>query len=117
MSTSGWAGSRAPWRQGEAIDFDTVSPAKLDQFDYAVTTAAAYQSTPPENMRPVASDRDFWKQAGISMKAVSFPTGREALEALLVDSDSPYRAGSGRIPPNEPTDVISVVDALASFLR
>jgi NitT/TauT family transport system substrate-binding protein len=31
----------------------------------------------------IASERGYWKEAGIEMKSVSFPTGREALEALL----------------------------------
>ena len=29
------------WQQGTAIDFDTVKPRKLDDFDYAITTTAA----------------------------------------------------------------------------
>ena len=31
----------------------------------------------------IAGDKDYWRAASISMKAVAFPTGREALEALL----------------------------------
>jgi hypothetical protein len=60
------ARSRKPWQQGEGVDFDTLAPARLDQFDYAVTTAAAYQSTPPPNMRPVAAEGDYvlWERTG-----------------------------------------------------
>ncbi len=42
------------WQQGRALDLDTLSPDRLDEFDYAITTAAAYQSSPPANMRELA---------------------------------------------------------------
>ena len=42
------------WQQGLAMDFDTLSPRRLDDFDYAITTRAGYQSTPPPNFKPVA---------------------------------------------------------------
>jgi hypothetical protein len=60
------ARSRKPWQQGQAMDFDTLSPAKLDRFGYAITTAAAYQSTAPPSMRPIAADRDYvlWERTG-----------------------------------------------------
>jgi hypothetical protein len=60
------ARSRKPWQQGEGVDFDTLAPARLDQFDYAITTAAAYQSTPPPNIRPVAAEGDYvlWERTG-----------------------------------------------------
>jgi hypothetical protein len=52
------------WGQGKAMDFDTLASYKLDQFDYAITTAAAYQSTPPPNMERVAEDGDYvlWRR-------------------------------------------------------
>jgi hypothetical protein len=54
------------WQQGKAMDFDTLAPRKLDQFDYTITTSAAYQSTPPPNMEPVATDGDYvlWRRSG-----------------------------------------------------
>ena len=42
-----------PWQQGQGVDFDTVSPHKLDQYRYAITTDAPFQSTPPPNFRRV----------------------------------------------------------------
>ena len=42
------------WQQGDAADFDSLDPGQLDKFDYAITTAAAYGSTPPPNFEPVA---------------------------------------------------------------
>ena len=54
------------WQQGKAMDFDSLASYKLDQFDYAITTAAAYQSTPPPNMELVGEEGDYllWKRAG-----------------------------------------------------
>jgi hypothetical protein len=42
------------WQQGDPLDLDTLVPQKLDRFRYAITTTAAYQSTPPPNMQEVA---------------------------------------------------------------
>jgi hypothetical protein len=54
------------WEPGLAMDFDTLSSARLDQFDYAITTNAAYQSAPPPNFRPVARTASFvlWRRDG-----------------------------------------------------
>ena len=35
------------------MDFDTLSPGRLDEFRYAITTRAGYQSTRPPNFKPV----------------------------------------------------------------
>jgi hypothetical protein len=55
-----------PWRQGEPVDFDTVSPHKLDRYRYAITTDAAYQSTAPPNFHEVARADGYllWKRTG-----------------------------------------------------
>jgi hypothetical protein len=54
------------WQQGQALDFDTLEPLKLNRQDYAITTAAAYQSTPPPNWREVAREGDYvlWERGG-----------------------------------------------------
>jgi hypothetical protein len=54
------------WQQGMAADFDSLEPAKLDQFQYAITTDAAYQSTPPPNFEPVEESGDYtlWQRDG-----------------------------------------------------
>jgi hypothetical protein len=54
------------WQQGWAADFDNLEPAKLDKFDYAITTDAAYASTPPPNFVPVDRSGDYvlWKRDG-----------------------------------------------------
>ena len=54
------------WQQGLAADFDTLDAGQLDKFDYAITTAAAYDSTPPPNFEQVARDGDYvlWKRQG-----------------------------------------------------
>ena len=60
------ARERKLWSQGAAMDFDTLSPGTLNRFDYAVTTTAAFASTPPANMRLVAVDGDYalWERSG-----------------------------------------------------
>ena len=54
------------WQQGWAADFDNLEPAKLDKFEYAITTDAAYASTPPPNFEPVARSGDYvlWRRDG-----------------------------------------------------
>jgi hypothetical protein len=54
------------WQQGLAMDFDTLPPERLDDFDYAITTRAGYQSTHPPNFKPVASTPSFilWRRTG-----------------------------------------------------
>ncbi len=52
------------WQQGLAADFDTLEPGKLDKFRFAITTAAAYGSSPPPNFKPVRRSRDYvlWRR-------------------------------------------------------
>src|SRR3954454_22504020 len=54
------------WDQGYSMDFDTLPPSRLDEFEYAITTRAGYQSTRPPNFRPVARTASFilWKRTG-----------------------------------------------------
>jgi hypothetical protein len=54
------------WRKGLAMDLDTLPPRRLDDFDYAITTAAAYQSTAPANFEVLARTPSYvlWKRAG-----------------------------------------------------
>jgi hypothetical protein len=54
------------WQQGLAMDFDTLSPSKLDHYDFAITTAAAYASTPPPSFTEVAQEGDYvlWERTG-----------------------------------------------------
>ncbi len=60
------ARSQKPWLQGQGIDFDTVSPHKLDRYRYAITTDAPFQSTPPPNFHRVATAGEYvlYKRVG-----------------------------------------------------
>ncbi len=62
------------WQQGLAMDFDTLSPSKLDRYDFAITTAAAYASTPPPSFREVAREGDYvlWERTGDTPSARVF---------------------------------------------
>ncbi len=54
------------WQKGLAMDLDTLSPRRLDDFDYAITTRAAFQSTSPPNFKPVVRTSSFvlWRRSG-----------------------------------------------------
>jgi hypothetical protein len=54
------------WVQGDAADFDSLAAGQLDKFDYAITTTAAYGSTPPPNFSVVGEAGDYvlWKRSG-----------------------------------------------------
>jgi hypothetical protein len=54
------------WRKGTAMDLDTLAPRRLDEFDYAITTRAAYQSTPPPNFATVVTTPSYvlWRRSG-----------------------------------------------------
>jgi hypothetical protein len=54
------------WQQGLAADFDTLAAGQLDKFQYAITTDAAYASTPPPNFERVDARGDYvlWKRNG-----------------------------------------------------
>ena len=48
------------------MDLDTLAPRRLDEFDYAITTRAAYQSTPPPNFETVVRTPSYvlWRRSG-----------------------------------------------------
>jgi hypothetical protein len=54
------------WQQGLAMDLDTLSSRRLDDFDYAITTRAGYQSTAPQNFGVVARTSSYvlWRRSG-----------------------------------------------------
>ena len=54
------------WQQGQALDFDTLEPIKLNRQEWAITTGAGYQSTPPPNWEEVARAGDYvlWRRNG-----------------------------------------------------
>ncbi len=61
-------GARASksWQQGDALDFDTLEPKKLNRQEFAITTAAAFGSTQPPNWDEVAREGDYvlWRRHG-----------------------------------------------------
>jgi hypothetical protein len=50
----------------QKFDFDSVTPATLARFPYAITTRAAYASGPPASFEPVRETSNFvlWKRTG-----------------------------------------------------
>ena len=51
---------------GEKFDFDAVSAATLDRFDWVLTSSTGYASSPPENFRPADSTPSYvlWEREG-----------------------------------------------------
>jgi hypothetical protein len=81
-----------PWFQGRPVDFDTMSPQRLDRYRYAITTTAAFQSTPPPHMSMVdtAGPYELWKRNGKT------PRQRVLHEALAPGATLNCNSASGR---------------------
>ena len=54
------------WQQGQALDFDTLEPKKLNRRSSRSRPPPAYQSTPPPNWEEVAREGDYvlWRRIG-----------------------------------------------------
>ena len=66
------------WAQGDAMDLDTLPSRRLDEFRYAITTSAAFQSSPPRNMEEVARTDSFilWRREGKTPRLGVLPNER-----------------------------------------
>jgi hypothetical protein len=55
-----------PWTYGQPLDFDSMSAATLNRFNYVITTRTTAQSEPPPNFRLVGSSRSYavWHRIG-----------------------------------------------------
>jgi hypothetical protein len=51
--------SGIPFGYGQPLDFDSLAPETLDQFDFAVASATRFASTPPENFREILRTRFY----------------------------------------------------------
>jgi hypothetical protein len=89
------------WQQGLAADFDTLDPGQLDKFDYAITTTAAYNSTPPPNFEPVESAGDYvlWQRRGDTPRSKVLPGEGHEGPAAVFQPGAPFhcpQGGTGR---------------------
>ncbi len=77
------------WQQGDAVDFDSLEPGKLDKFRYAITTDAAYASTPPSNFEPLVRSADYvlWERRGETPRS-RVVEGEDGEIGALLDCDS-----------------------------
>ncbi len=77
------------WYQGRPVDFDTMSPERLDDFRYAITTSAAFQSTPPPNMKMVdiQGAYELWRRSGPTPHQRVLDEGLSS--GVTLDCDSP----------------------------
>ena len=89
------------WQQGLAMDFDTLSPSKLDNYDFAITTSAAYASTPPPSFEEVAREGDYvlWERTGRHHLEARARGGRRARQdPRLSGSTEPGGGGATVLP-------------------
>jgi hypothetical protein len=88
------------WQQGLAMDFDTLSPSKLDNYDFAITTAAAYASTPPPSFTEVAREGDYvlWERTGETPSRRVLDEGGEPGKVLECPSAEPGGVGATVLP-------------------
>lgn len=102
-----------PYALGQPLDWDSVTPAKLDAFDSVVTARGAYSSQPPPNFRLVKRTPLFavWRRTGPTPpREVVEPAG-EPFAAL--DCRSPQgralrsRGGTASILPTAPIRLAS----------
>jgi hypothetical protein len=56
------------WEQSRPIDFDTLRSGLLNEFDYAITSTASFQSSAPENFSELDRTESFilWERIGES---------------------------------------------------
>jgi hypothetical protein len=67
-----------PWVSDEALDFDSVNPADLGRFRYAVTSNSSYASQAPANFQLLKAGRlyDLWERSGPSVpRQILEPSG------------------------------------------
>lgn len=94
------------WQQGLPVDFDTLESIKLNRQEWAVTTSAGFQSTPPPNWEEVArtgsegGDYVLWKRRGQGPALEVLPEEGEAGDPgapLACGAGTPARAGDPAI--------------------
>jgi len=87
------------WRQGRAMDLDTLAPSRLDEFDYAITTTAAYQSSPPANAHEVARTSSYvlWDVSERTPRSQVLDEGGEPGAPLTPDSPAVVSACRGSL--------------------
>ena len=87
------------WQQGLAADFDTVDSGKLDKFDYAITTTAAFASTPPPNFERLDSLGDYvlWRRTGPTPRSRVLDEGGDPGAVLECPSPVAQRRGAAMI--------------------
>ena len=96
------------WQQGLAVDFDTIEPRRLEDFRFAITTAAAYQSASPPSFREVAREGDYvlWKRDGEVARTDVLPTEGGDPGAILLcgtaDADAAIARGGQALVPERP---------------
>ena len=93
------------WQQGQAVDFDTLDPVQLNRQEFAITTAAANQSTPPPNWAEVAREGDYvlWERTGKGPDT-------EVLPEEGGDPGAVLDCGAGGNLPEEPDGVATVLE-------
>jgi hypothetical protein len=58
-----------PWAYGQPLDFDSMTAATLNRFDYVITTRTTAQSEVPPNFRLIGTSRSYavWHRVGTTL--------------------------------------------------
>lgn len=114
-----------PYEYGNALDWDSVDAATLDQFRYVVTARGPYRSSPPSNFRRLGATPLFeaWERVGATARRSSLDPadGPAATLDCRTDRDArmlsrrpgvaaiapPSRVLTGGLPPLGPGSAIS----------
>jgi hypothetical protein len=77
------------WTRGEPLDFDTVTAATLNEYEYVITTNDHAGSEPPPQMHLVkeTSDYQLWQRTGEVRERSILPEGEGA--GAVLDCSSP----------------------------
>ena len=79
------------WQQGLAMDFDTLSAGRLDEFDYVITTRAGYQSTAAAELQAGRSHR--------LVRALEAPRADARTCGIIDEDGTPGAVARLRQPP------------------
>ena len=101
------------WQQGDPMDLDTLPAKRLDDFDYAVTTTAAYQSSPAPNWHEASRTDSYvlWKREGPTPRLQVLSEDGDPGAALQCPDDTPEAAASEPLAAVLPEPVVAPPEA------
>jgi hypothetical protein len=86
------------WKEGEALDFDSVDAATLDRFEWVIAPRDAAGSEPPASLQLVRTTADYglWRRRGPTAERSVLAEGGEGGRTLRCDTAPGRRVLHGR---------------------